>query len=98
MKITIKSIHFEASNQLEAFIQKKINRLSRFNNDISVVDVTLKVIKPETNANKDASVKFSVSGNDFLAQEVADTFEEAIDNCVEKLERQIIKAKEKQRS
>jgi putative sigma-54 modulation protein len=98
MEITINAIHFETSNQLEAFIQKKISRLSKFNNDISVVDVTLKVIKPETNANKDASVKFSVPGNDFFAQEVADTFEEAIDNCVEKLERQIIKAKEKQRS
>ena len=95
MEITIHSIHFEASTQLEAFIQKKVSRLEKFNEGVFMADVTLKVVKPETNANKDAAVKLFAPGHEFFAQEVADTFEEAIDRCVEKLERQVVKEKEK---
>jgi putative sigma-54 modulation protein len=96
MEITIHSIHFETSKQLEAFIQKKVGRLSKFNDGVIRADVTLKVVKPETNANKNASVKLFSPGHDFFVQEIADTFEEAIDNCVDKLERKVVKFKEKQ--
>jgi putative sigma-54 modulation protein len=98
MEITIQSIHFEASKQLEAFIQKKVSRLSKFNDDVYLADVTLKVVKPETNENKDASIRLSLSRTELFVQEVADTFEEAIDRCVDKLERQVVKHKEKQRA
>ena len=96
MEIVIHSIHFEASKQLETFIQKKVSRLEKFNDGVFLADVTLKVVKPEANANKDASVKLFVPGHEFFAQEIADTFEGAIDKCVVKLERQVVKAKEKQ--
>ena len=97
MEITIKAIHFEASENLEKFINKKVNRLPKFNDAITLAEVSLKVIKPESNDNKDASVKLFAPGHEFFAQEVADTFEEAIDKCVEKLERQVVKAKEKKK-
>jgi putative sigma-54 modulation protein len=97
MEIKIQSLHFEASRQLESFIQKKVKRLAKFDGDITVAEVTLRVTKPETNANKEVSIRLSAPGPDFFAQEVADTFEEAIDNSIEKLERQIIKAKEKKK-
>jgi putative sigma-54 modulation protein len=95
MEITIHSIHFEASKQLEAFIQKKVKRLAKFHDAVSLAEVTLKVVKPETNANKDAAIKLFAPGHEFFAQEIADTFEEAITKCVEKLERQVLKFKEK---
>ena len=98
MEITIQSIHFEASKKLEAFIQKKVSRLSKFNDDVHLADVTLKVVKPETNDNKDASIRLLLSRSELFAHETADTFEEAIDKCVNKLERQVVKHKEKQRS
>jgi len=98
MEIAIQSIHFESSKKLEVFIQKKVSRLSRFNDDVHSADVTLKVVKPETNDNKDASIRLHLSRTDLFAQETADTFEEAIDKCVNKLERQVVKHKEKQRS
>ena len=98
MEITIQSIHFESSKKLESFIQKKVNRLSKFNDDVYLADVSLKVVKPETNENKDASIRLFLTGTEFFSQEVADTFEEAIDRCVNKLERQIVKHKEKQRA
>jgi putative sigma-54 modulation protein len=95
MEIAIHSIHFESSKKLEDFIQKKVSRLAKFNDSIFLADVTLKVVKPESNENKDASIKLSSKGRDFFAQEIANTFEEAIDKCVEKLERQVKKSKEK---
>lgn len=95
MEITIRAIHFEATERLESFIQKKVSRISKFNDNISLAEVVLKVIKPESSTNKDASIKVLAPGHEFFAQEVADTFEEAIDKCVEKLERQAIKLKEK---
>jgi len=98
MEIAIQSIHFEASKKLEAFIQKKVSRLSKFNDDVYLADVTLKVVKPETNENKDASIRLLLSGMEFFVQETADTFEKAINECVNKLERQVVKHKEKQRS
>jgi len=98
MEIAIQAIRFEVSKKLEDFIQKKVNRLSKFNDDVISADVTLKVVKPESNDNKDASIRLRLSGTELFVQEVADTFEEAIDKCVAKLERQVVKYKEKQRS
>jgi len=98
MEIKIQSIRFEVSAKLEDFVQKKVNRLSKFNDDVHLADVILKVVKPETNDNKDASIRLHLSGTELFVQEVADTFEEAIDKCVAKLERQVVKHKEKQRS
>lgn len=95
MEIIIQAIHFEATQRLEEFIRKKVSRLSKFNDGISLAEITLKVVKPETNENKDALVKLLAPGQEFIAQEIADTFEEAIDICVEKLERQVVKSKEK---
>jgi len=98
MEIAIQSIRFEASKKLEAFIQKKVSRLSKFNDDVYLADIILKVVKPEANDNKDASIRLHLSGTELFVQEVADTFEEAINKCVSKLERQVVKHKEKQRS
>ena len=98
MEITIQSIRFESSKKLENFIQKKVKRLSKFSDDVLSADVTLKVVKPETKDNKDASIRLLLSRTEFFAQEVADTFEEAIDKCVNKLERQVVKHKEKKRT
>jgi putative sigma-54 modulation protein len=95
MEITVHAIHFETSSKLATFIQKKVSRLEKFHDGVTLADVTLKVVKPESNANKDASIKLFSPGREFFVQETANTFEEAIDNCVEKLERQVVKFKEK---
>ena len=96
MEIRVHAIHFEASEKLEQFINKKVSRLAKFNDEVTIADVSLKVVKPESEANKDASIKLFFPGHEAFAQEVANTFEEAIDKCVDKLERQVLKFKEKQ--
>ena len=98
MEIRIQSIHFDASEQLQAFIQKKVSKLEKYYEDIKKVEVSLKVVKPETAENKEAGVKVIVPNGDFYASKICDTFEEAIDLSVEAVEKQLVKYKEKQRS
>ena len=98
MEIRIQSIHFDASEQLQAFIQKKAAKLERFYDDIQKVEVSLKVVKPETAENKEAGVKVLVPNGELYANKVCDTFEEAVDLCLEALEKQLVKYKEKIRN
>jgi len=98
MDIKIQAIRFDASQQLEDFIQKKVAKLDKFHDGILSTEVVLKVIKPETANNKNASLKVSVSGQDFFAEKLSDSFEESVAGAIEAVEKQITKFKEKQRS
>ena len=92
MNIKIKSIHFDATERLEQFITKKIEKLEKRNEQIGSAEVTLKVVKPETAMNKEASIKLLVpQQDDLFASKQADTFEEAVDLCVDALKRQLEK-------
>ena len=46
MDIRIQAIHFDATAQLEAFIQKKVSKLEQYFDGILLAEVTLKVVKP----------------------------------------------------
>ncbi|MDH6342329.1 putative sigma-54 modulation protein [Parabacteroides sp. PFB2-12] len=98
MEIRIQAIHFDASEQLEAFIQKKVSKLEKFYDDIQSAEVTLKVVKPETANNKQAGILLKIKHGDCFAEKTADSFEEATDECIVALEKQLAKIKEKVRT
>lgn len=98
MEIKIHAIHFETSEKLEKFIEKKVSKIGKFNDEIGRIEVSLKVVKPETAMNKEAALKVVLPGTELFAQEVCNTFEEAIDKTVESLVRQASKYKEKQKN
>ena len=52
MKVTVKAIHFDASEKLLAFINKKAEKLGKHHDDVLEMEVALKVVKPETSMNK----------------------------------------------
>ncbi len=92
METKIKAIHFDATEKLQSFINKKVEKLVKHHEEISDVEVNLKVVKPETAMNKEASVKLFVpQRDDLFASKVADTFEEAVDTCIDALKRQLEK-------
>ena len=97
MEVRIQAIHFDASEKLQDFIQKKVAKLEKFCDDIKKVEVSLKVVKPETAMNKEAGIKVLALNSEFFAEKVSDTFEESVDVCVDALSKQLIKAKEKLR-
>ncbi|MDE7180151.1 MAG: ribosome-associated translation inhibitor RaiA [Muribaculaceae bacterium] len=94
METKIKAIHFDISEKLTAFINKKVDKISRRFEAVTEVEVALKVVKPETAMNKEASVKMVIpQAADLFASKTADTFEEAIDLCLAALEPQLEKNK-----
>jgi putative sigma-54 modulation protein len=94
MEVKIKAIHFDITDKLVAFINKKVDKLARRYEAITEVEVTLKVVKPETSMNKEAAIKLIVPQSaDLFASKVADTFEEAIDLGLEALEKPLEKIK-----
>lgn len=98
MEIRIHSIHFDASEHLQTFIQKKAAKLEKFNDTINSLEVALKVIKPEVANNKEAGIKVILPGGEFYAEKICDSFEQAVDECLEALGKQLVKHKEKQRN
>lgn len=99
MKISIQSIHFDASTQLVEFIQKKVSKLDQFYDGIIAAEVSLKVVKPEVACNKEASIKLVVPKvEDLFSGKVADSFEAAIDLNVDAIIKQLQKIKEKARA
>ncbi len=93
MDVRIQAINFDANDRLTAFINKKAERLARHNTAITTFDAKLTVVKPETAMNKEAVVKVIFPQGEFVANKTADTFEEAIDLCLEALEHQLEKRK-----
>lgn len=96
MDVKIKAIHFDISDKLEGFTNKKIDKLVRRFDVISGVNVNYTLVKPETNKNKEAGVELIIPGcNSLFASKTADTFEEALDLSLEALEKQLERNKEK---
>ncbi len=96
METKIQAIHFEASQALEAFVNKKIDKLVRKNPNVSEAAVNLRLIKPDTALNKEAIVRiFMPQREEIVATKVADTFEEAVDLAIAAIEPQLEKFKEK---
>ena len=96
MDINIKAIHFDITEKLTAFINKKVERIVRRFPSVSTVDISLKVVKPETALNKQAIVRLTVPQlEEFVADKTADTFEEAIDVALDAIEKQLEKAQNK---
>ncbi len=95
MEIRLQSIHFDADVKLVEFIEKKLNKLETFYDQIISADVMLKLENNGQVKDKIFEVKLNVPGNVILAKEVSKTFEEAVDLGTDALRRQIVKFKEK---
>ena len=98
MEIKIQSIHFDATEKLQAFIEKKVAKLEKSLDDIQKVEVQLKVVKPATAQNKEVSLSVTSPGTNLFVEKVSDTFEEAIDLSVDSMRVKLQKYKEKSRN
>ena len=71
MEIKINAVGFSASSQLEEFIQKKISKLEKYNDNIIDIDVTLKLEKDDQLENKVVEITVFVKGQDVFAKKNA---------------------------
>jgi putative sigma-54 modulation protein len=97
MNIKINSVKFAASKQLETFIESKVRKLGQFSDDIIGAEIFLKLENTQDLENKIAEVRIDIPGNELFVKKQSKTFEEATDNAVDALKRQITKVKEKRR-
>lgn len=98
MKIRVQSIHFNADQKLLDFIQKKVDKLDQFFDQIIGGEVYLKLENVEDEANKISEIKLMVPGGTMFAKEQCKSFEEATDLAIESLRKQITKHKDKTRA
>ena len=97
MEIKIQAIHSMQQNSCRRLSRKKVSKLEKTFEQVQKADVSLKVVKPATAMNKQASITVSFPGNTAFAEKTCDTFEESVDQCVDSLKVQLTKIKEKQR-
>ncbi|HAP69669.1 MAG TPA: ribosome-associated translation inhibitor RaiA [Flavobacteriales bacterium] len=95
MTVKIQSIHFDADAKLLNFVESKVGKLNTYSNTIIDSEVFLRLDKSSSLENKIAEVKLLVPGNDLFAKRQCKTFEEATDQAVEAIRRQLKKKKEK---
>ena len=98
MEIKIQAIKFDATDKLQAFVDKKVGKLEKTFEDIRSAEVQLKVVKPATAMNKETSLSVNVPGTTLFVEKTCDTFEEGIDQCVDAMKVQLTKFKEKLRN
>jgi putative sigma-54 modulation protein len=95
MKITVQSIHFNADKKLLDFIQKKLDKLDTYYDQIVNGEVYLKLENVEDEANKITEIKLTLPGNQLFCKEQCKSFEEGTDLAIECLRKQIEKYKQK---
>ena len=95
MNIAINSVKFKADPKLEKYVADKIGKLERLVDNATKCDVTLKVDKPESDNNKIAEISLALPGQTLFNSKQADSFEEAISDCVDTMRVQIDKYKER---
>lgn len=98
MTINISSVHFKTDQKLEEFINEKVEKLNKVHDSIIGSDVILKLENTESPENKTAEIRIKIKGNDAIAAKTAKSFEEATDQAVDALKKQLLKIKEKEQN
>ncbi len=96
--VNIQSIGFVADVKLETFIQSKVDKLLKLDDDVVGVEVFLRLEKSTTAENKVVEIILDLKGADLFAKKQSQSFEESTDMVLEALRRQLVKHKEKLRA
>ena len=95
MKLNTQAVNFEIATRLGQHIEKKTRRYEKLLTPSAEMDIRMTLVKPETNLNKETAIRITGMGAELFAQKTCDTFEQAIDECLEALDRQLEKQKDK---
>lgn len=93
MNVKIQSVKFDADKRLVDFVNGKLNKLEKFAEGAVSADVIMKLDKDNDRGNKVVTIKLIVPGDELVADYRSKTFEEAIDESVDALKKQLEKHK-----
>ena len=91
MQLSLTGHHVEITDALRSYVQEKVERLERHFDHVTNMHVILSVEKLQ----QKAEARVHLSGADVFADSVHQDMYAAIDALVDKLDRQVIKHKEK---
>lgn len=97
MNVRINAVKFDADTKLVQFIEKKVNKLARYFDEIINAEVFLKLENTPDLENKVVEIKLYIPGSDLFASKQSKSFEASTDVVVDALKQQILKHKEKLR-
>jgi len=97
MNIQIHSVRFDADQKLIDFVNLKLEKLTQFGEDIVNAEVYLRLDKDQERENKISEIKVELPGGPLFARKQSKTFEEATDEALDALKKQITKHKQKKR-
>lgn len=95
MKVTINSVHFRASSDLEEFITQKVEKVCSKYGEVIGAEVNLKLDNTDAPENKISDIRLMLKGDDLYASKQCKSFEEATDQAVDALKKQLEKYKGK---
>ena len=95
MKVNVQSVNFHADQKLVNFIQKKLDKLENYFDNVIYADVYLKVEKASDKENKISEILVSIPGDELICKKRGRKFEIGVDECVSSLQRQLQKRKRK---
>lgn len=96
MKLVMNFVGLDKDSRLEGFIQNRANKLETFYDRIQHGEVYVKKINDtDANDSKVVEIKLFIPGDSLFASARAKSFEEATDEVIEGLRRQLRKHKEK---
>jgi len=94
MQLNLSGHHVDITDSMRAYVEEKLAKIERHFDHVTNVQVILSVEKLEQKA--EATVH--LAGNDVFAEAVNEDMYAAIDSLVDKLDRQVVKHKEKLKS
>lgn len=97
MKINITARHFKAKDSLQKYTKEKIEELARYSENILFADVIFSYDKPPADT-KYCEMIFKLKDKILTAKESAGDFEKAVDNATIKIETQLYKYKDKNKT
>jgi putative sigma-54 modulation protein len=97
MNVQIHSVRFDADKKLIDFVHQKLGKLTQYGEDIVNAEVYLRLDKDQDRENKISEIKLELSGGPLFAKKQSKTFEEATDDAVDALKKQITRHKQKKR-
>jgi len=97
MNVQIHSVRFDADKKLIDFVNQKLGKLSLLGESIVNAEVYLRLDKDQERENKISEIKLDLSGGPLFAKKQSKTFEEATDEAIDALKKQITKYNQKKR-
>ena len=95
MNLTISGHHLDLTPAIREYVQNKLVRIKRHFDHVIDISVILSVDKLTEKEKRQAEINVHIKGKDLHAESIAHDLYAAIDALIDKLDRQVIKHKDR---